>query len=324
MNRWPHDNRWPRDGNIGDCIQTLGVENIYKKMKIDCEKLLLVNRDDIKTYDKEDCILPMQSWFGNYANVFPLPWSDKITPIFIGFHLNKMNNTRQKFLDEKIHLKMKPFEPIGCRDRNTRDFLIANGVEAYFSGCMTLTFNKREKEPKNGKIFLVDLTKRTIKKLPQEIKDNADMSITHFYYWNEYPVSWKGAEEFEQEARNILERYKNEAKLVITSKIHVAMPCVAIGIPVVFIHEDYTNERFDVLKGILPIYSPNDMKFINFDTKPVDISKLKSAIIENAIARIKQSKDLSTIERLNEITINMKPIKYGPLWLKLKHYLTKR
>lgn len=68
----------------------------------------------------------------------------------------------------------------------------------------------------------------------------------------------------------------------------------------------------------------NDMKFINFDTKPVDISKLKSAIIENAIARIKQSKDLSTIERLNEITINMKPIKYGPLWLKLKHYLTKR
>lgn len=33
MQRHPHDwDNWPRDGNLGDCMQTLGVENVYHKL----------------------------------------------------------------------------------------------------------------------------------------------------------------------------------------------------------------------------------------------------------------------------------------------------
>jgi hypothetical protein len=288
-------------GNIGDAIQNLAIENIYRKMGgVKVTDLLLVNRDEINVYDGLPCKLTMQGWFGYCASAFPLPWSDKIEPVFIGFHLSSINDTREKFIAEKIHLKMKPFEPIGCRDRNTMRFLQELGVNAYFSGCMTLTFDTRTKTPKNGKVFIVDLTKKAMKRLPQKIKDIADMSITHFYYWNR-PISCEEALEFEQEARKILNRYRDEACLVITSRIHVAMPCVALGIPVIFVHENSKDERFDVLHGILPIYHPRDMAWIDWTPKAVNIDKLKSAIIKNAIDRINQKTDKSSMQELEQI-----------------------
>ncbi|MDR1008374.1 MAG: polysaccharide pyruvyl transferase family protein [Campylobacteraceae bacterium] len=303
MQDHPDSPMWSREGNIGDPVQSLAVENIYTKMGI-CENrdLLLVNRDDMSMYSGPACYLVMQSWFGHYADTFPLPWSDKIAPVFIGFHLNTVNDTREKFVAEKIHLKMKPFEPIGCRDRNTMRFLQALGLKAYFSGCMTLTFDTRINTPKNGKIFVVDLAKKAMKRLPQKIKDTADMSITHLYYWDHYPVSWEGALELEQEARKILNRYRDEASLVITSRLHVAMPCVAFGIPVIFIHGNNNDERFDVLHGILPIYHPRDMVWLDWNPKAVNIDKLKNAIIKNAIDRILQNQDMSSIKELEQIT----------------------
>ena len=314
MQRHPHDwDNWPRDGNLGDCMQTLGVENVYHKLFASMElpfELLTVHRDDIGIYDGQPVKLVMQSWFGDYAGVFPLPWSSRITPVFIGFHLNTINETRQRFRRENIHEMMKPYQPIGCRDRNTRDFLIECGLDAYFSGCMTLTFDKRESSPVQGKIFIVDLTEKTKSAMPDELMAKADHSITHFYYWNEYPVTEKGAVEFEQEARHILKRYREEAALVITSKIHVAMPCVAMGIPVVFIHEEAdSNERFDVLQGILPLYTPDDIPYIDWDVQPVNIDELKQAIIRNAHAQITNSpKARQTREELDLITKKLNAI----------------
>lgn len=314
MQKRPDDNLWPRDGNLGDCMQTLGVENVYHKAGI--TDLAFVNRDDIKEYQGAPVKLVMQSWFGDYAGIFPLPWSDKITPVFIGFHLNTINNTRERFVREKIHEKMKPYEPIGCRDRSTRDFLKSLGIDAYFSGCMTLTFDKREKDPENGRIFLVDPDKKVLKRLPQEILNQCDTSISHFYYWNEYPVSAKGAEEFEQYARAVLERYKTEAELVITSKIHVAMTCVAMGIPVVFITANPDNVRFDVLKGILPIYGHRDMKYINWHPAPVNIDSLKDKIIANAIAQITGKNKKEAVEALNKEMQKLKQISFLPKHVK--------
>lgn len=79
MQKRPGDNLWPRDGNLGDPIQSLAVENIYAKAGIN--ELLHINRDDIKFFDGENCQLVMQGWFGDYADNFPLPWSENIKPI---------------------------------------------------------------------------------------------------------------------------------------------------------------------------------------------------------------------------------------------------
>ncbi len=304
---------WPGDGNIGDCIQSLAAENVYEKAGIAPGKLHYVNRDDIREYNGPKCRLLMQAWFADCCNVFPLPWSDNIEPIFVGFHLNTVNNTRQRFVKEKIHEKMKAYQPIGCRDRNTRDFLRELGLSAYFSGCLTLTFDRGDMpHPKNGKVFIVDLDIRAEKYIPKEIRAIADTSISHYYYFDSYPVSKQGAKEFEQAARDILNRYKAEAKMVITSKIHVAMPCIAFGIPVVFITTNPKCERFDVLNGIIPVYYYKDIKYINWNPVVPDIAELKSAIINNAVAQITGENCDECRQKLKIITDNLKPIRYLP------------
>ena len=45
-----------------------------------------------------------------------------------------------------------------------------------------------------------------------------------------------------QEARGLLEIYK-QAELVITSRLHCALPCRAFNTPVIFIHADYGKDR---------------------------------------------------------------------------------
>lgn len=319
---------WSRDGNIGDAIQNLAVENIYAKAGIPAKELLHINRDELNTYQGENCHLIMQSWFGDSRGVFPLPWNKKITPIFLGFHITSGNHTRERFISENIHEKIKAYEPIGCRDRNTRDFLKKNGIDAYFSGCMTLTFDKRTEKPIKSKIFAVDIDRGIIKRLPKEIVEKADFSISHIYYWNHYPLTDEDAKIFEQEARHILERYKKEATLIITSKIHVAMPCIAMGIPVVFITENPYDIRFDVLRGILPIYSRRDIKYIDWTPNAPDITELKQAIIDNAVAQIKGINNKEALNHLISMTEQLQLIQFLPKWVyylrQIKYFLSKK
>jgi len=292
---------WDKYGNIGDCIQNIAVENLYKEFGIKEKDILLINRDEIHEYTGEEAVLLMQGWFGNVHNVFSLKIPPKIKPLYIGFHLNDYNSCRQRFLDENLPQCMKEFQPIGCRDRNTRYFLASCGLDTYFSGCLTLTYPKRKKLETQKKIFIVDVTEEVEKIIPDKIKAKADRSISHKYSYKELPVTYEETLDFEKKAREILERYQKEAKLVITSKIHCAMPCVAMGIPVVFIHEQADNIRFDVLNGIIPRYSIKSKNWINWNPKPVDIEDLKQVIKQNVFYRLEQySKKYSIVVNRNE------------------------
>ena len=306
-------NGWKKEGNIGDCIQNIAVENIYNKAGISPNNLTLINRDALNLYNGEPSNLIMQSYFAEAYKVFPFPWSKNILPIFLGFHLNSTNNSRKRFIKEQIHKNMKSYEPVGCRDRSTRDFLKAYGVNAYFSGCMTLTLDARKDIPQNGKIFIVDLHKKVLKNMPKQILEKADRSITHVYKWDKYPLDFKDAMEFESKARDILEIYKKQASLVITSRIHVAMPCIAMGIPVIFISKSVYNVRFDVLQGIVPIYTYKDIKYIDWNPKPAQIAEL-----QNAIAQITKSNTREdALNNLEKVTANLKPIRYLPKYKEL-------
>ena len=290
---------WNKRGNLGDCIQNLAVENLYKEMGI--ENFLKINRDEIQKYSGEKAILPMQGWFGNVHGVFAVKWSRDIIPVFVGFHLNDYQNCRERFIEEKIYENMRDFEPIGCRDRNTRDFLKKLGINAYFSGCLTLTFPKRKEDPSSGKVFLVDIPESIKTRIPVKIRDCAE-EISHNYHFKKYPITFDEAVEFENKARKLLERYKNDAKLIITSKIHCAMPCIAMGIPVIFINKDTDSGRLDVLDGIIPKYDPEDIPIIDWNVKAPDIEELKYLIKENAKLRILGKVDHELLAKLNKKT----------------------
>ena len=96
-------------------------------------------------------------------------------------------------------------------------------------------------------------------------------------------------------------KYKNEAALVITTALHCASPCTAMGIPVVLLCENEEQMgRFSALKNIIPIYNLDDLKNknINFYPKAVDIEKLKEYMLLNLRLSIQKAQNLDIDEAL--------------------------
>ena len=205
--------------NLGDQIQSIAVENLIPPIHI------RVNRDTIaieKLVDRH--ILIMNGWFThNPKQCFPP--NEMIYPVFWGFHVTNWNNSWDHFLSPRIIKYFKKYEPIGCRDRYTAEMLENVGIYSFYSKCLSLTFPKRSKKIVNGWNIIVDVNYTL---LPSFITDNA-LFVTHNISPN-IPEDDKI-----KQAKNLLSLYKKKAKLVITSRVHCALPCVAMGIPVVFL-----------------------------------------------------------------------------------------
>lgn len=87
-------------------------------------------------------------------------------------------------------------------------------------------------------------------------------------------------EEYKAAASALLKRYRDEAGLVITTALHCAQPCAALGIPVVFVDPNYDEaERFSSMNGILPRYSLDDLKDARVDFSPKRITTLRKKLV---------------------------------------------
>ena len=254
--------------NLGDYIQTIAMENALAHCgrKISTK----VDRDELAYYRGEVRNCVMQVWFSECCTLLPPP---SVNAVYFGTHFS---NTGKMILKSALRLnpEWRHTLEIGCRDLSTVRFCQQQGIKSYFSRCLTLTLPKREVKDTQTKIFLTDLPNEVRSCLPDEIKRGA------------ISVSQKGVQfisgassSFDYVARALLDTYRDEARLIITSAIHCAMPALAMGIPVVFIasssvaNETTLDERFSVLRGLLPIYSIDDVKNqkVNYTSKPVDI-----------------------------------------------------
>lgn len=134
--------------NIGDYIQALASSQYYPKIDgfLDRDK-------DLNTYMGEKAKVIMNGWYMHNPQNWP-PSSD-IIPLFVAFHIN--TSVQKELTNPQSIEYLKAHEPIGCRDINTMNVLRNCGVNAYFSGCMTLTLGKKYKsEKKNNKVYIVD------------------------------------------------------------------------------------------------------------------------------------------------------------------------
>lgn len=224
--------------NLGDEIQSLAAERFLPRVdkKFDRDSLATIS-------DKEPYLLIMNGWFSQFPRQsFPPP--DNLIPVFFGFHLRTDPGNLHHFLSPPVIDYFKRHEPIGCRDRHTLELLQQRGVNTFLSRCLTLTFPRREKEPEDGKIFLVDVDGIP---LPKEINKNS-IRITHIasYLYGDDLKSLM--------ARRLLDIYRDHAKLVITTRLHCALPCLAMGIPVIFFG-DPDDSRIALLREVnVPIY----------------------------------------------------------------------
>lgn len=262
--------------NVGDNVQSLAAKQFLPRVDE------LVNREKLADYRGGKTKLILNGWFThNIHNWVP---SDDIEPLFVSFHIN--NSAAPYMLSEKGIAYLKKHEPIGCRDQFSADTLREKGIDAYFTGCLTLTLDtyKADDSERGDDIYIVDplysyptLEKVTYnyKRFLHSILDgklfklgakkkhlgkfiDADLLKTAKYVNQEPPAnSHTDAEKFAL-AEEILHKYAR-ARLVITSRIHCALPCLAMGTPVIFVNgfDSFVDScRFD---GILDLFNRVDV-----------------------------------------------------------------
>jgi len=295
--------------NIGDNIQTLAVDYLYKKMGIEKKDIVDINNEvELQEYDGEEyVVMPMAGYFSLFKSFKQLPTSKKIIPVFFSF---EMSNEEE--CDDIIpYLKM--YEPIGCRDEATSNLLKSKGVESFVSGCLSITLPKRDLQQSCNadKVFLVDVPKSLENYIPDELKHNA-VEMHHCFNIGQNYMTDKDVKKIDEYANSVLERYRNEAKLVVTSRLHALIPCIAMGIPVIFANENF-DDRFSWIDKLIPLYNYKTFDTINWNVQTVECENIKNTIYNVFVDRIKKASEKAKILELNNFWCDRKCQKYNEI-----------
>lgn len=272
--------------NVGDYMQLEGIKEAYRRLGIPEEELVEVERDQLALYTGEYVILPMTTPFLAVHGQRSFPLSEKIIPIFIGFHASDESVAREI-------AKYERFGIFGCRDLVTMELMKKQGVSAYMSGCFSIGAKKRTSTPPNGKVYICDPPEQLIPYIPKEYMDNSVCLSIPLRKMKVPGYSQENADVAKKYVKNLQNELKENAKLVITKRLHMALPCIAMGIPVVLAHEcdaGFVEEsRFAGLDKIVKVYKPREYGEIDWEPEVPDIEWLKEKTIQLAVNRIQET-----------------------------------
>ncbi len=272
--------------NLGDYIQTLATRSALRTL-FPHASFVSHERDHLSSYSGGPALVVLQGWFANTFGF--LPNKEKLLPVFLGAHFCK----RVKFF-LRIAQKAGYFkdEEVGCRDLATLKFCNTVGIPAYYSRCLTLTFPRRSHPPAAGKVFFVDVPPEYLAGFPDELIRDAVIVWQRKIFSpikNEYGALLEHAE-------MMLQKYATEARLVVTTALHCASPCLAMGIPVLLFQANTEmGGRFGSLTGILKTYTLQDLQSGNVPLTGdmPDITELKNAILDNLRQSVYRKTDVT-------------------------------
>jgi hypothetical protein len=283
------DNPAGADGrfNLGDDIQVLAA--IQNMSRVDG----FIEKGKLYRYDGDRAAVIMNGWFMHDPKCWPP--SEKLDTLMVSFH---MNPGPSSIMLERGREFFERSGPIGCRDFETLEIFKRAGIDSYYSGCLTLTL-EREKyltDPtaKRNGVYAVDLLYKMrgfsggISKLQRifglrsgnekmrgSIESRIIDTLVDGERWTEVnqvyhsrQINTGSREERYCAAREALSLYAN-ARLVLTSRIHCALPCLAFGTPVIFVDGSLgkASERAR-LRGIIelmPVLRVNESGECDFD-----------------------------------------------------------
>lgn len=234
--------------NVGDEIQSLAALGLIPDPKYYFNRDNLGQAgDDIDPADPHVSVI-MNGWFGQYPENWPP--ADKIRPLLVSMHItqeevsSKFNIKPDEFMLAPSLVKyMQHHGPAGARDRATLKLLQKAGIDSYFSGCLTLTLNRPDVKRADDLIVFCDVAKEAVTYARAQARRPV-LTVSHTGY-GESNV----AERFER-AKELLSLYAR-ASCVVTSRLHCALPCLAMGTPVLFINIVADPYRLDGLLDFL-------------------------------------------------------------------------
>jgi hypothetical protein len=291
---------------------------------------VFVERESLSGFESDKPIkLIMNGWFMRHPDKFPP--SEKIEPLFVSFHLTP--SIEQNFFSDENVEYLKKYSPIGCRDIGTLEMMRKHEIDAYFSGCLTLTLGyKYSSASKNGKVYFVDpyyeyglglsgwkkhtktflLMVKYWRKIIRFVENFNPEYIGAFYkispllnkwamaacFYHTYSTYFSDEIIFKAEyinhqvpqtdfdcddakmkyAESLINKY-SAASLVVTSRIHCALPCLGTNTPVLFVTSEKlsttsvvrSSGRFGGLIDLLNVLSwmPNGLKAFSDGAKIV-------------------------------------------------------
>lgn len=255
--------------NVGDYIQSLAAKQFLPEVN------RYICREKLNEYNHEPVKLIMNGWFMHQPAHWPP--SNKIDPLVVSFHLNSQAKTQ--LLSKEGKDWFRQHAPIGCRDEYTLRAMQDADIDAWLSGCLTTTFENKFTHRSND-VYFVDALFRvpgwsTLTRTPREfVKAILQKTITkagkrkriletlfddellnNAIELEHYHTARHSEKERFAMAESFLEKYAT-AKLVVTSRLHCALPCLAFGTPVIFINGGFT-EPFDQcrLEGITDLFN---------------------------------------------------------------------
>ena len=280
--------------NLGDYLQFIVIDEIYKRMGISDSEIYHLRSSEIANYKGEKLLLPLNFITTIFSHDNVIHFSPDIIPVFLGLSLSNMKEKLdvEKFFSIKENREFfLKYSPVGCRDEYTYQIFEKYNIPAYLNGCLTATISRREKEPVHGKIFFADVPENLQQYIPGYLFDNCEFVSQQAQFSTEELLDYKQIFKYVKER---YKKYKEEASFVITSRLHVAVPCTAMGIPVVFA-KDYIDARFSWLEKLLPLYSMDEYKKIDWNPVAPYYEEQKEQIIELAMARIKYTYKLHSL-----------------------------
>ncbi len=241
--------------NLGDEIQSLAARAFLPRVD------LYVDRDELPTTKLDSTTaLVMNGWYSHRPELWP-PKQQQLKPLLISMHFSdEMASRLSGFVSEAGVEFFKRHGPVGCRDLATAEFLTGHGIEAYFSGCATLTLARESNRQRSG-VVLSDLSPeveqlirsaRVVQRATsvKEIRHRVRHRVTQLV--DRTPV---GPGIRMQLADRLLDRLRR-AEYVVTSRLHAALPCVGLGTPAVLVTNKPDDPRFGGLAEFLTIRTP--------------------------------------------------------------------
>ena len=255
--------------NIGDDIQTYAQERFLPKVDY------LIDRENLELFvpdKKEKVKLIMNAWY--IHDIFNFDISPYIEPLYISMFLKKVPyeggiTIGTDYLNTNILESFKKYGPVGTRDIHTKKILDKLEVPNYFSGCMTLTLNKFEGVKQEDYIVVVGLNDKEINYIKKKTKRKVIKFVQDVKKGSFSNESW---DERKKRVEDTLKLYQG-AHMVITTKLHCSLPCLALGTPVLLLYDTSFAENKDRIGTFL--YYLNYINREDFFTSNIDFENPK-------------------------------------------------
>lgn len=252
-------NRYTMGCNLGDEIQSIAAS--YFLPNIDC----FIDREgiaDIKVFVGEKIKLIMNGWYMHDWKQWPP--AKNIDPLLVSVNLSNEKFERNIFSASNREYLIE-HGPVGARDLHTLRLFQDHNIPAYFSGCLTLTLPKDRNIKKQDYILCIDIEKAIV----ERIKKNTNRKV--FEFSSTFKHQFFNSDEKFKYALGLLKAYQSAAG-VITSRLHAAMPCLALETPVLLVRDfEKKDGRFD---GLGDLVRKADNKFYMNNLDFFDVNNL--------------------------------------------------